>query len=212
VCISADPADGPLPPGEPGRLDYRLAFPTMADEARTGISSTGLARALAELSDGALAVVPVAGPWTAASVEELLRLATAEPGVVCPIGNLATAPLWSAKTETASALRFLRDGDDRGEPSEWQVGHFVGLWGVVAGAAGTLVLVADTYPSLGRNGIHLQPADRVARALERPDGNGGGVLLVVRADRREHTERALVDAGFTLAPWDNGSADQHEDR
>ena len=57
---TGDPSEW-LPPGASPRTDYRLAIPVAEDEPSSGTSATGVARAVEELSEGALAVVPVAG-------------------------------------------------------------------------------------------------------------------------------------------------------
>lgn len=75
------------------------------------------------------------------------------------------------------------------------------------GPVGTLVLVADTYSSLGDAGLHFQPLERVAAALRREDTHPGGLLLVVPATHH-HQMRELVTAGGLRAqPWNNGSRD-----
>src|SRR5204862_4373799 len=91
----------------------------------------------------------------------------------------ATGELWGARSEPATWLRYLSTGSQEGPPPDWNVGHFVCLLGTVRGTAGTLVIVADTYPSLGWRGVHLQPVERVCAALERRGRAPGGALVVV---------------------------------
>jgi hypothetical protein len=59
------------------------------------------------------------------------------------------------------------------------------------------VTVADTYPVLGLAGVHLQPVERVASALE-----GRGVLV---AAAPEVARRVADAAGGAGELWDNGS-------
>ena len=89
------------------------------------------------------------------------------------------------------------------------MGHFVGLLGTVTGAAGTLVVVGDTYRSLGANAVYLQPLARVAAALEGPRRRRG-VLLVTPAAAADAVAAALDAAGLERGTWDNGSPDARE--
>jgi hypothetical protein len=77
----------------------------------------------------------------------------------------------------------------------------------VSGSGGALIALRDTYPQLGWDGYHLQPAGAVAAALERGDGNEGGVLCACEAPVAEALAGRLGEAGFELRHWDNGSAD-----
>ncbi|NJL22301.1 MAG: hypothetical protein HC895_18150, partial [Leptolyngbyaceae cyanobacterium SM1_3_5] len=90
-------------------------------------------------------------------------------------------------------------------PPAWSVGHFLLLAGTVTGAARSLVLVCDTYPMFGWQGYYLQSAAAVAKALDRGDGLGGGVLLFVASADYAAIEQAAIDRGFVVEFWDNGS-------
>ncbi|MEO8969383.1 MAG: hypothetical protein ABI355_17375 [Solirubrobacteraceae bacterium] len=206
--LSAIPSDV-LPPGEPGRTDYRVSFPTVEDSALSGTSVDGLVRAIQALSSGSLAVLPVAGPWTPKSVDVVLDTAAACRQPCTAIANLATRHLWGSRTSPATLLGYLISGDpDLGPPSDWDVGHFVGLLGAVHGPRGTLVIVADTYRSLGWDGLHLQPVPRMADALARKgSGRPSGVLLVASPDDTPEIERRVRDAGLEVRTWDNGTPD-----
>ena len=57
--------------------------------------------------------------------------------------------------------------------------------------------VADTYPAFGLGGVHLQPVEAVAAALE-----GRGVLVIAEPDV---AARVAAAAGGVSEPWDNGS-------
>ena len=197
-----------LPEGEQGRSDYRLELPVIDDGDLAGTSAPGLVRAVSALSDGAQTALPVAGPWEPATVTELLRIAAAErlAGVVL---NLATGALWGSRPPLSALLGYLATGDDSpGPAADWQVGHFTGCLGAIRGAAGTLVVIADTYASLGWNGIHLQPVERVAASLRRDAlPTSGGALVIVPSARAGAVGAALGSAGLTVAAWDNGSPD-----
>jgi hypothetical protein len=75
----------------------------------------------------------------------------------------------------------------------------------VRGAAGSLYGVADTYPALGRGGVHVQPGVRLARALERPQMAPGGVLAVVASERAPELRGAAAALGLHERVWDNGT-------
>src|ERR687894_2980297 len=76
TLAEGDPA-GWLPPGASPRTDYEATIPVASDEASAGTSATGVARSIEELSGGRLAVVPVAGPWTAEMVVSLVEISAA---------------------------------------------------------------------------------------------------------------------------------------
>ncbi len=62
------------------------------------------------------------------------------------------------------------------------MGHFVCVVGRVRGPRGDLYGVADTYPTLGGGGVHMQPAESLAAAIERRDKPAGGVIVAAAAD------------------------------
>src|SRR5215210_6215894 len=76
TLAGGDPA-GWLPPGASPRTDYAATIPVAPEGASAGTSATGVARGIEELSGGALAVVPVAGPWSAESVVSLVDISAA---------------------------------------------------------------------------------------------------------------------------------------
>jgi hypothetical protein len=206
TTVSREPQPTSLPPGEPGRRDYRLA-PRVADDAsRSGTSARALARAVQELSGGAIQVVPVAGPWDASSVWALVEAAR-DQGVLGVVANVATGELWASRPGPLDLVRHLTTGHLDGPRPEWSVGHFVAVLGAIQGPAGALLLLADTYRSLGWAGIHAQPVDRVAAALRREGDNAGGVLLMIAAGATQAMTDRLLSLGLTLDHWDNGSDD-----
>lgn len=211
TLAAGDPSEW-LPPGAPPRTDYRLEIPMAEDEPSSGTSAPGVARAVEELSGGALAVVPVAGPWSAETVILLVEVvaslfASGEAPGCTLVANGRTGPLWGSRPGPSLLLDHLAGRAVEPPPADWDCGHFLGIAGSVAGPGGSLVILRDTYRQLGWDGHHLQPADRVAAALRRGDGKGGGVLCVCGADRAEALGERLGEAGFGLGLWDNGSAD-----
>ncbi len=201
--------DDDLPPGEPGRTDYRLSFPTVDDSSVSGTSAGGLVRALRELSSGRLAVVPVAGPWNPAAVQVVLEAAASCTQPCTVIANVATRHFWGSNADPPLLLAYLMSGNpDLGPPSDWDVGHFVSLLGAIHGPRGTLVLVGDTYRAIGWEGIHLQPVEGLAEALNRTgSGHPSGVILVTSRDDEAAITRRINDAGLEIGTWDNGSLD-----
>ena len=177
VGLHTDPAILPL--RETGRRDYRLALPFVEDSSVSGTTAAGLVRALAQLSGGRLEAIPFSGPWTAATLDGLFDLAAALERPVTLLANLATRHLWGSHPRAEQLLAYVLDGDPSGPPPDWDVGHFACVIGRVGGPGGSLYGVADTYLSLGSGGVHLQPRERLAAAIERREEPAGGVLVVV---------------------------------
>jgi hypothetical protein len=194
-----------LPPGERSRADYRIELPVAEDPATGGTAASSLAGAVERISQGALAAVPVAGPWTAATVTRLMELVIELAPDTVLIANVRTGPLWATRPSPALLLAVLAGEDVEGPPCEWDEGHFVSPAMLVRGAGGVLVGIRDTYRSLGWNGQHLQPPAAVAAALARGDGRAGGVLCVVRAGEAGALRARLEGEGFEVRDWDNGS-------
>jgi hypothetical protein len=194
-----------LPPGEGSRADYRIELPFAEDPATAGTAASTLRGAVERISGGALAAVPVAGPWTGATVTRLMELALELAPDTVLIANVRTGPLWATRPSPALLLAVLAGEDVEGPPCEWDEGHFVSPAMLVRGAGGVLVGIRDTYRSLGWNGQHLQPPGAVAAALARGDGREGGVLCVVRAGEAGALRARLEADGFELRDWDNGS-------
>jgi hypothetical protein len=205
--LSAPPRDGSLPPGEPGRDDFRIALPEAGEGGPAGTSAAGLARAIAELSGGALAAVPVSGTWHALLLTTLLEAVAREAGPVAVLANVATGELWGPGVSEDELARYLEWGLDTGTASDWRVGHFAAIVGIERGPVGTLVTIADSYPSLGPGAVHRQPVERMAAALRRAGGPPGGLLLVVAAAEAERTAELARATGLPVALWDNGSPD-----
>ena len=198
-----------LPAGEPGRDDYRLEFPKLADGHLSGTAVSGVIRAVDVLSAGGLDAIPISGPFETNDVREIFRCfrAAATPGVVTL--NVGTRYLWGAAADEDQLGAYLKTGDSTTGPTpDWDVGHFVGAAGTIEGEGGELILIADTYPSLGPSGLHLQPIECVAAALRRPEILGaGGVVLFLPPAAATEVREALTSAGLTLGLWDNGSPD-----
>jgi hypothetical protein len=197
-----------LPFGEQGRRDYRLSLPFVEDPTTSGTTAAGLVAAVPELSGGALAAIPYARPWTAATLAGLFDLVAALERPVTLVANLATRYLWGTHPRADQLLDYLLDGQPAGPPPDWDVGHFTCVFGRIQGPSGSLYGVADTYPSLGAGGVHLQPQEHLAAALQRRDMPSGGMLVVVSAEDVQAVRAGAVALGLVEDIWDNGTVTQ----
>lgn len=196
-----------VPPRELPRRDYSVQLPVLADAGSSGTSAVGLVRAVASLSDGRLAAVPVAGRWHAEAVVGVLEaVAEAAPDTLL-VGNLRSGRLWGSRPPARLVLDHLAGRPVQAPRPDWDVGHFVNLAGLVRGDGGELVVVRDSYRSLGWDGHHLQPPAVLARALARGDGREGGVLCICRAESADAVHAALASCGYDVRLWDNGTPD-----
>jgi hypothetical protein len=196
---------GTLPHGEAGRRDYRLSIPAIEDPDVSGTTAAGLREAIATLSGGALEAIPYSGPWNASTLAGVFELAAALERPVTLVANFATHHLWGGRPSVNQLLCYLFDGEIAGPPPDWNVGHFACVFARVRGPRGSLYGVADTYPSLGDGGVHMQPGERLAAALERRDMPAGG-MFVVACTADAATVRAGAGAlGLTEGIWDNGT-------
>jgi hypothetical protein len=212
TIVSRLPDHHNLPHGERGRRDYRLSLAQVEDAAVSGTTAGGVASAIEQLAGGALAAIPYSGPWTAETLGGLFETAARLERPAALIANLATRHLWGGRARVEELLDYLYEGERNtgegrrsGPPPDWDVGHFVCVFGCARGPRGTLYGVADTYPSLGSGGVHVQPAERLAAAIERRDKPAGGVIVAVAAADAP-TVRAGADAvGLSEGIWDNGT-------
>jgi hypothetical protein len=199
-------AAGVLPHGEPGRRDYRLALPSIDDPDLSGTTAAGLLDAIVRLGAGAVVAIPYTGPWTADTLAGLFDLGCACARPVTLVANFATRHLWGGHARVDELLAYLFDGDLNGPEPDWDVGHFACVVARVHGPAGNLYAVADTYPALGDGGVHMQPQERLAKALERRDMPAGGMIVVVSAEDAAAVREGAEALGLHEGLWDNGTA------
>ncbi len=102
-------------------------------------------------------------------------------------------------------LGYLYDGELDGPPPDWDVGHFACIVARTEGPGGRLYAVADTYPALGDHGVHLQPEERLAAAIARPDKPAGGVIAAVASEDAAALREAAAALGLEERLWDNGT-------
>lgn len=194
-----------LPHEEAGRRDYRLQIPRIEDAAVSGTTAGGLRDAIEELSGGRLAAIPYSGPWSARTLAGLFDAAAALEHPVTLVVNLATRHLWGGRPRVDQLLAYLLDGDLDGPPADWQVGHFACVFGRLRGPRGSLYGVADTYPSLGNGGVHMQPQERLAAAIERRESPAGGVIVAAGTQDARAVRASAQALGLIEGIWDNGT-------
>jgi hypothetical protein len=206
VSRLADPAV--LPHGERGRRDYRLELPLVEDAKLSGTTAGGLVEAVEELSGARLAAIPFTGPWSAGTLGGLFEVAAALEHPVTLVANFATRYLWGSRASVNELLGYLLEGDGGGPPPDWDVGHFACVVGRVRGPGGSLYGIADTYPSLGSGGLHMQPQERLAAALERRDMPAGGMIVIASSEDAATVRSGAGALGLLEGIWDNGTVTQ----
>jgi hypothetical protein len=203
--VSGTREAGTLPHGEAGRRDYRLSIPSIDDPDVSGTTAAGLRAAIVTLTGGALEAIPYSGPWSASTLAGVFELAAALEHPVTLVANFATHHLWGGHPSVNQLLGYLFDGAAQGPPPDWNVGHFACVFGRVRGPRGSLYGMADTYPALGDGGVHMQPGERLAAALERRDMPAGGMLVVACAADAATVRAGAGALGLTEGIWDNGT-------
>lgn len=191
-----------VPPGALNRVSYRYELPTAPVE-RSGTAAGPLAGVIEAASGGRLCCVPLRGPWDARRVERLVDEAAGLGSRL--LANVRTGRMWASRPPVEILLAEL-EGRPVVEPeADWDVGHFVELEMLIRGPRGSLVVVHDSYPSLGWQGRHLQPPHALAAALERGDGREGGVLVIVPNVGVKAATALAAELGLDVRSWNNGT-------
>jgi hypothetical protein len=191
-----------VPPGAATDASYRYALPTAPVE-RSGTSAAGLIKTIEAASGGELRCVPLRGAWETERLEQLLDDAR-EIGARL-IANVRTGRLWGSKPSVDVLLAELEGKPVQDPAADWDVGHFVELEMLIRGPMRSLVVVHDSYPTLGWEGRHLQPPRMVVESLLRGDGREGGVLAVVPASRVDAVKAVAARIGLEIGVWNNGT-------
>jgi hypothetical protein len=191
-----------VPLGAASKTHYRYDLPRAPVE-QSGTSAQRLAQAIEAASSGRLCCVSLRGRWNAERVERLVGEAP-DLGARL-IANVRTGRLWGSRPSIAILLAELGGRPVEEPAADWDVGHFIELEILVRGPKGSLVVVHDSYPSLGWSGRHLQPPRAVADALLRGDGREGGVLAAVTRAREEAVKALAATIGLEIGAWDNGT-------
>lgn len=205
TLVSRVPDPAALPAGESGRRDYRIAPPLIDDASVSGTNCAGVVRALGALSGGRVVALPFAGPWSSAALDGLFDLLAACERPATLIANVATRELWGARAPIGALIAYMLTGVDEGPPPDWDVGHFVCVAARSRGPCGALYLVLDTYAALGHGGVHMQPRERLARALTREGMAPGGMIAAVAADDAAAVRAGAQALGLDERVWDNGT-------
>jgi hypothetical protein len=196
-----------LPPGAASRTDHPRGVRTTRDTGLAGTSPRGIVRSIGELSEQGLVAVPICGPWDETAVNGLTDLVIDTVEAVA-ILNVATRYLWHSHTGFLDVLDYLSGEEVAPEPSEWQVGHYVAIVGSLVGSHRRLVACADTYPTLGVRGVHVQPPDAIAAALTRADAaTTGGAIVVTSARNAPQVMAWVASSKLGVGFWDNGVPD-----
>jgi hypothetical protein len=195
-------AGSDVPLGAASQTHYRYELPRAPVE-ESGTSAERLAQVIEAASSGELACVSLRGAWNAERVERLVDEGRSLG--VRLIANVRTGRLWGSRPSIEVLLAELDGRPVQGPPADWDVGHFVELEMLIRGPKGSLVVVHDSYPSLGWGGRHLQPPRAIADALLRGDGREGGVLAVVTHAREESVKALAAMTGLETGTWDNGT-------
>ena len=191
-----------VPPGAFNRVSYRYPLPTAPVE-QSGTSAGAVAQVIESASDGRLRCVPLIGEWNAHRVERLVDEAAGLGSRL--LANVRTGRMWASRPPVEILLAEL-EGRSVIEPeADWDVGHFVELEMLIRGPRGSLVVVHDSYPSLGWHGRHMQPPHALASALERGDGREGGVLVVVPKVGVEAARALAAELSLEVRFWNNGT-------
>jgi hypothetical protein len=199
-----------VPPGAVSLTNYRYDLPT-ASSAESGTSADGLMRAIESASDGALRCVPIRGRWSAERIERLVSDAQSIGARL--IANVRTGKLWASRPDIGVVLDELAGRPVQDPPADWDVGHFVELVMLIRGPRNALIVVHDSYPTLGAQARHLQPPRALAAALLRGDGREGGVLAVVAREEANGVAALVGSLGLEIGTWNNGSRGaDHGDR
>lgn len=194
--------DVSVPPGAVSRTAYRYELP-VAPVKSSGTSPRGLMNAIESASGGALRCVPIRGKWTDARIERLVDEAPRLKARL--IANLRTGRLWGGRPPLDVLLAELAGTPVSDPAADWDVGHFVELSMLIRGPERSLVVIRDSYPSLGWAGHHAQPSRVVAAALLRGDGREGGVLAVVPQDGADAMFALVTELGLDIGTWNNGT-------
>jgi hypothetical protein len=198
------------------RTWYGWPLRSSNDDAITGTSPTGTARAIAVGSGGELVTLPVPSrrpdgtvAFTPERFDALLQ--AIEENVrawgVHPIANLEVDQLLDSTNEAFDPVTLAGPDPEGAIPRErWGVGHFTGVgafWRDDDDRRWMLLL--DTYKARGFDGYVPMPAESVRRAVVRQDGRAGGLLLVLRRDALEAARRSIEGLGLDIRMWSNGS-------
>ncbi|MCC6024052.1 MAG: hypothetical protein LM600_05065 [Thaumarchaeota archaeon] len=184
-------------------------LPTTLKPHELGASPEGVIHAIHEISMLGLRAIPVKTVSRAGdeflTEEKMMNLLDiirrSEEYDAQFILNLNTRHLLDSEKIPRLSEKLLL-GEKFQEIFRESVGHYIGCGGLIEVDDKCFLILRETYRKYG---VHLQPAEHVRKALLRGDGREGGVIIVVPASLEEKTRGILLDRGFRLEIWDNGS-------
>ena len=180
---------------------------TQGDLAICGTAITGLSQATTKLSRGQFCLIPLQIPDWQTGLSAVLSLCqTCPTWQAIPLLNPHTRYLWGTSPSLFTIISYLQSQAISPPPTDWSVGHFNLLIGETQQETKTLYAVLDTYPQFGWQGLHFQPPEALSQALHRPQhSTQGGLALFVKTELCSDVEQAIIQAGFKISVWDNGS-------
>jgi len=184
-------------------------LPTTLKPHELGASPEGVIHAIHEISMLGLGAIPVKTVSRAGdeflTEEKMMNLLDiirrSEEYDAQFILNLNTRHLLDSEKIPRLSEKLLL-GEKFQEIFRESVGHYIGCGGLIEVDDKCFLILRETYRKYG---VHLQPAEHVRKALLRGDGREGGVIIVVPASLEEKIRGILLDRGFRLEIWDNGS-------
>ena len=191
---------------------YDYEYRITAEYSESGISPKGLVVACDKVTNGEVSCIPLPSKkgktvyFTKKKFSKLINFILSESQVEV-ILNYHTSKLIDPNGKFYSLDRIIEFNEypEFFEKWKWNVGHFVGFAGVVEFENSRWLIIRDTYKNYGFNGYHLQPEEYVRKALLRGDGREGGIMLVVKSEKKEKIEKSIVEMGLKVELWDNGS-------
>jgi hypothetical protein len=195
--------------GNAPRNHYRLALAGAISEDTAGTSARGAVAAIDQLSQQALGVVGVQhAMWSSDVVTSLIRALSTMTVPVVAICNVATKYFDGSQRALADVVGELTHGRASIDAaSDWDVGHFCGLAGLIEGDGGAWVGLVDTYRTIGWNGLAVQRPAALAAALHRGGSGTGGVLIVAGTDDLVKVRSTVLIDGIVESMWSNGSSE-----
>ena len=194
---------------------YRYPVQSSLDEATLGTSPSGVARAIALGTQGALVSLPIPARRGDGSIQlnevvwhELLNLLALKIDVWnwhAILNYQLTSTLNPVHLAYTKENLQLKDPTSVIPLDDWDAGHFVGVGGLWTGSNQPWLLLLDSAKHRGFNGYQPQPGELLRQGLIRSDGRGGGIHLILESEHLEKAHRDLKALELEFSMWSNGS-------
>jgi hypothetical protein len=194
---------------------YRYPVQSSQDEEMLGTSPSGIARAIALGTQGALVSLPIPARRGDGSIQldevvwhELLNLLALKIDVWnwhAILNYQLTLTLNPAHLAYSKENLQLKDPTSVIPLDDWDAGHFVGVGGLWTGSNKPWLLLLDSAKNRGFNGYQPQPGELLRQGLIRRDGRGGGIHLILESGYLEKALRDLRALEIEFMMWSNGS-------